>query len=163
VGHIGHEFLPLVFALLQKGCHVVEGQGQLLHFLGVVPGQAHPGVQVPVAEGVGSLAQVPKGTALLPGKETYGHNGDEHHRQGGREEDVGDMLHDGSGGSNGGGDNDDAGNQPVIRAENGLGNHIPGFLIESINDAGEHVAAALDDLFQILRIVDEHTLMLAAE
>ena len=30
MGNIGHELLPLVLALLQEGCHVVEAEGKLL-------------------------------------------------------------------------------------------------------------------------------------
>ena len=146
VGHIGHELLPLVFAFLQQGCHVIEGEGQLFHFLGVVAGEAHTGIQVAVAEIIGGLAQIPQRTALLPGEEAHSQHSHQHHDQGGGQEDVGDPLHQGGGTGSGGGCDDDAGEHLIFGVDDGHRHHIPVIGVQSLNDADEAVGAVGDDL-----------------
>ena len=59
MGHIGHKFLALVFAFLQGGCHVVEGQSQLLHLFGVAFLHLDSRLQIAVAEGGSGARHVP--------------------------------------------------------------------------------------------------------
>ena len=141
VGHVGHEFLALVFAFLKTGGHVVEGQSQFLHFL--TGGLVHPdpGGQVAVAEGVGGLCHVLQGFALPAGEEAGNHNSQQHHKGRGGQEQVGDPVQDLSGGDHRGGDNDDAAGGAA--ADNGQAHHIPGVLVKALDNAGGHISAVL--------------------
>ena len=92
MGDVGHELLPLVLAFLQGGGHIVEGQSQLLHLLGIVVLQLDPGLQIAVTEGCGCLCHILQGAAFPPGKGGDRQHGYHDHKDGGGEENVGDPV-----------------------------------------------------------------------
>ena len=159
VGDVGDEFLTPVLALLQGGCHVVEGDGHFLHFLGVIVVQPYPGFQIAVAEGVGGFRQLFQRAALPPGKGGDGQHGDQHHEQRRGEEDVGDLIHDLGDVIGRCGDQHDAPRVPVH--ENGAGDHVAAVGVQAVDDPGGGVAAAANDLLQI-RLIQLQALMLTA-
>ena len=159
MGHVGHELLPAVFAFLQGGGHVVEGQGQLLHFLGVVLLHPDPGFQIAVGKGVGGLGHIPQGLGLPPGKGHHRQHGDQHHKNGGGEEDVGNPAQ-GLGGHPGGiGHN----HQSLVHvlADDGEGDNIALLGVKPINQAHGGVGAVVVYLFQVFP-VQLQSLMLTA-
>ena len=150
MGHVGNEFLTLVFALLQRGGHVVEGQSQLLHFLAGILVDFHPGIQLAVAEGGGGVGKLLQGLTFPPGKGSNAQDGHQHHKDGGGGENIADFVQNHPGSRGGGGDHDNA--QVLLPADNGGGDHIPLLGVEVADGAGGTVAVVFVDLVQILLI-----------
>jgi len=150
VGHVGHEFLALVFALLKRQGHVVEGQSQLFHFHAVIVIQLDPGFQIAVGEGIGNLGHIPQRTALSSGKSGYTENCQKYHEHRSGQEDIGDPVQNLVGGRGGSGGNDDA--LGLFCVEDGHGNHIPLIGIEILNDAGGGVAAVGIDRLKVFPV-----------
>ena len=69
MGYVRYKLLPLVFAFLQGGSHIVKGQSQILHLLGAAGVYLHTGIQIAVAEIMGGLGQILQGLTLIPGKQ----------------------------------------------------------------------------------------------
>ena len=146
VGHIGHELLALVFGFFQGFGHVIEGHGQLVHFLGIVAAGADTGLQVAVAEVTGGLGHLPEGTALVSCGHGHDHHGDEDDEQRHRHLNVSDAVHEGLGiqGGHGHDDQADVGARPV--ADDGNGDEITVFLVKGGDGAGLEAAALPEDL-----------------
>ena len=122
VGHVGHEFLPGVFTLLQGRGHVVEGQGQLLHFLAAILVDFDSGVQLTVAEGGSRPCQLLQGLTLPPGEGHDPQYSDENHEHGNREKNIGDFIQNLLRPGGGGGHDDNA--QLIVPADDGGRHHI---------------------------------------
>ena len=124
VGHIGHKFLPLILAFLQRGGHIVERQRQLVDLPGVVVLQLDPGRQISVAEGIGGFRHGLQGLTLVPGIEGHGDDGQKHHDHGNTQIDVGDPFQHQIGVLRGGEDHHNAHRLVGALVGNGDGHHI---------------------------------------
>ena len=156
---VGNELLALVFAFLQGAGHVVEGQSQLLHLLGVVIIDLDPGLQIAVTKSGGNLGHFPQGLAFPSCEGGHSQHGDQHHKHGCCQEDVGNPVENQGDGLCGRGD--DHKTRGVATAEDGRGDHIPLLLIQSLDNAVGGVSAVFKNLLQV-RLVQLQTLMLTS-
>ena len=151
MGHIGHELLAAVLALLQAGRHIVKGQGQLLHLFGVALLDLDPGLQIAVAKGIGNLGHLLQGLALPPGEDRHRRYGSQHHKGRNGQKDIGDLGQHRIDPSQGRGDNENAQILSIL-VGNRAGHQKAFVLVEPLDDPGCPVSALLDDLIQVIPV-----------
>ena len=151
MGHIGHELLTAVLALLETGGHIVEGQSQLLHLLGIVFLDLHPGFQLPVAEGVGHFRHFLQGLALPAGKEGHRQHRGQHHQSGNGQEDIGDPGQHRVDPRQRGRDDQDAQRLPLV-AENGACHQKALIVIKALDQARGPVQPLRNDFIQVILV-----------
>ena len=135
---------------MQGGGHIVEGQGQFLHFLAGILVDFHPGVQLAVTEGRRRLGKLLEGLTLPPGEGHDPQHGDKHHEYGYGEKNIGDFIQNLLRAGGGCGHDDDA--QPLLAADDGGGHHIAFLVVEVADGAGGAVAAVFVDLVEEILI-----------
>ena len=161
MGHIGHKLLALILTLLQAGGHIVEGQGQILHFVGAFGVHLDTGVQIAVAKVVGSLCHIPQRLALTAGYDGHDHHSQQNRQNGDKQIGVRDLLKDPVDLLHGSGDDNNA--HPVaVTVHNGNGGHEARILIESLDDTGGGDAAGGEYLRQKIPAY-HHALVATAE
>ena len=128
MGHIGHEFLPLIFALLQRGGHIIKCQSQILDLIGTFGIYLNTGIQIAVTEVIGGLCHCPQRLALIAGEQGHHHHGQNNNQHRHQQIRIGDLLEDMVDLLHGSGHNDDA--YTVTQAVgNGHSGHKPLFFI----------------------------------
>ena len=147
MGHIGHKFLPLIFALLQRGGHIVEGQGKILDFVGAFGIHLDPGIQIAETEIMGGFCHIPQRSALLAGDKRHHNHCQKHHQHGNEQISIRDLLQNLGDLFHRRGNNDDAHTETVAVGD-GYGSYEPLFFIKSLDDAGGGNAAGGENILQ---------------
>ena len=159
MGHIGNKFLPLVFALLQRYGHVVEGQSQFFHFHTAVLINFNAGIQFSVAKGCGCFGKLTQGPCFSSGKGHNANHGNQYYKHGHRQKNIGDLIQNLTSAGCWCGNDDDA--KTLLTADDGCGYDKPFLFVKISDSAGGAVASALVNLVKKI-LIDLPAVMVSA-
>ena len=159
--HICHKLLPLILAFLQRGCHVVKGQRQFLHFFGVVAAGLDTGGQLAVTKVTGGTGYSPQGGGLALEVNDHNDHGDQNYQNGHEHKDLRDPCHDLHRLLDGGGNDHDADVSATCTLD-GHGHHIAHIAVQVVDQTGIHTSSGGEGALQV-GFIHHQTGVLAAQ